>query len=116
MSGFDDMVSAHLRGIVTSPLHRGEQVTYVFKSGEERAIPAVVHREGGMQSAAGVQTKKRRAVVVIPFGATDGITEVTDGDRILLAIDKKGGEVVSCRIREVILQTGGSFHVEVQAP
>lgn len=117
MSGFDAMIAAHMRGIVTSPLHRGEAVTYVFKSGATpRTINALVKRPPIQAAAPGAgRVGKHRAIVVLANHATEGVTTVTDGDAIRLAM-VRGGTVVECRIREVLLDEGGAIHVEVQSP
>ena len=117
MSGFDAMVSAHVRGLVTSPLHRGEPVAYAFKSGAaDRPLNAMVIRPAMAPAMSGARrVGKHRAIVVIANHATEGVTQVVDGDAIKLAIER-GGPIVECRIREVVLNEGGSWHLEVQAP
>lgn len=116
MSGFDAMIAAHMRGIVTSPLHRGEPVTYVFQAGGTRAVNAMVMRPPMQAAAPGARrVGKIRLVVILANHATEGVTTVADGDAVRLPVER-GGAVVECRIREVLLNEGGAIHLEVQSP
>lgn len=107
------MIAAHARGIVTSAAHRGEQVTYVPRTGDPITLQAVVIRGPVEPAASSVgRVVRRNALVVVPAGE-GGIGQVLDGDRVEIAWP--GSETaVSLRVLRIRLRTGGSFHLEVQ--
>lgn len=94
----------------------GEHITYVFKDGSpNRTVLAVVDRQDVEPAAGNVQQVARlKAIVEIPNNATDGITSVVPGDKVILAM-RLGDVVSTARVTRVLSQDEGMFRVEVVA-
>lgn len=114
-----DTMARHARTVLTRSDHFGETVTFRAKGApsngsQDRDVRAVVDRldiEPAMPEAR--QVGKLRAIVALPRHATTGITAVTPGDRLLLAM--RIGEAPSlARIKRIVSQDEGMFTVEVE--
>lgn len=94
----------------------GEHITYVFKDGSpNRTVLAVVDRQDVEPAAGNVQQVARlKAIVEIPNNATDGITAVVPGDKVLVAM-RLGDIVTTARVTRILSQDEGMFRVEVVA-
>ncbi|MBL8752266.1 MAG: hypothetical protein JNK15_03110 [Planctomycetes bacterium] len=103
------------RTILVRADHHGELVTYRFRAGGTRQFLAVVNRLEKTGAAPGIeQISVLRAHVFVPRHATNGITQVTTGDRIDLAM-RIGDEVTTARVEDVLSQDEGGFLLEVHA-
>jgi hypothetical protein len=110
-----ETMARHARTTLTRPDHFGEVVVYRFKSGApDRTVRAVVNRLDIEPGAPNVpQVGRLRALVAIPFDATDGITTVAPGDKIELAL-RLGAAAVVARVKRIESQDEGMFVVEVE--
>lgn len=110
-------MARHARTVLTRMDQHGEIVTYRFKSGaNDRAVRAVVDRLDIEAAQPGLTqgVARQRATVAIPRSAEVGITSVSPGDRIVLAM-RLGDEAVSARVKRIVSQDEGMFVLEVDA-
>lgn len=94
----------------------GEHITYVFKDGSpNRTVLAVVDRQDVEPAAGNVQQVARlKAIVEIPNNATDGITAVVPGDKLVMPM-RLGEAPVTARITRVLSHDEGMWKVEATA-
>lgn len=89
----------------------GEALIVHPKNGDpDVPVFGVVDRIGVVRDDNGVAFEV--ATIVIPNGGTNGTTALTTGDQITVAM-VEGGPTAKARVREIISQDPGAWHVEV---